>query len=141
MQGMAARIAIMVAALLLAAAGIFATCVFLCIALYAGLETVLAPPLAALSAAGIMLVLSLIVILIGSSLASAAARRAKRNREKKGGTAARIGGELGRLLGESTLKFVSDNPTRVLIASIVTGFAVGAIPRLRNFLLDILKGR
>jgi hypothetical protein len=141
MQGVATRIAIMTAALLLAAAGILATGVFLCIALYEGLRALLTPAMAALCAAGILLVLSLLVILVGSALAGAAARKAKKNREKQGSPAARIGGELGRLLGESAFKFVSDNPARVLIASVVTGFAVGAIPKLRKFLLDILKSR
>jgi hypothetical protein len=141
MQSVAMRIAIMAVALLLAAAGILAAGVFLCIALYEGLLTVLAPAMAALCAAGILLLLSLIIVWIGSALAAAAARKAKKNREKQGSPAARLGGELGRLVGESAFKFVSDNPARVLIASVVTGFAVGAIPRLRNFLMDILKGR
>jgi hypothetical protein len=141
MQGVAIRIVIMAVALLLAAAGIVAAGVFLCIALYEGLQTVLAPAMAALCAAGVLLLVSLIIVWIGSSLAGAAGRKARKNREKQGSPAARIGGELGRLVGESAFKFVSDNPARVLIVSVVTGFAVGAIPKLRNFLMDILKGR
>jgi len=141
MQGLATRIAIMAAALLLAAGGIFAAGVFLCLALYEGFLTRLAPAMAALSTAGLLLVLSLIVILTGSAMAGAAARKAKKNRDKQGSPTARIGGELGRLLGESTFKYVTGNPARVLVASLIAGFAVGAIPRLRNFLLDILKGK
>jgi hypothetical protein len=141
MQGMAIRIAIMTAALLLAAVGFVAVAVFLCMALFNGLAVVLTPAWAALSAAGILLLLSLVIILLGSAIARAVARNAARERAKKSNASAsaKLGGELGRLLGESAFKFITDSPARVLIGALVAGFAVGASPRLRSFLQDILR--
>ena len=138
---MAIRIAIMTAALLLAAVGFAAVAVFLCVALYSGLSIVLTPPWAALSAAGILLLLSLVIILLGSAIARAVARNAARERARKSNASAtaKLGGELGRLLGESAFKFITDSPARVLIGALVAGFAVGASPRLRSFLQDLLR--
>ena len=137
---MAIRIAIMTAALLLAAVGFVAVAVFLCMALYSGLKMMLIPPLAALSAAGILLLLSLVIIVIGSAIARAAAKNAERARARRSNASAsaKLGGELGRLLGESAFKFITDSPVRVLIGALVAGFAVGASPRLRSFLQSIL---
>ena len=141
MQGMAIRIAIMTAALLLAAVGFVAVAVFLCMALYSGLNLVLTPPWAALGAAGVLLLVSLIIIMIGSAVSRAAARSAARARARKSNASAsaKLGGELGRLLGESAFKFITDSPVRVLIGALVAGFAVGASPRLRTFLQSILR--
>jgi len=133
------RIAIMAAALLVAAVGIVATGVFLCFALYAALVTLLSPPVAALSAAGIVFVLSLVVIWMGGALGRSMARRARREREKRGGTANAFTAELGRLLGENAQSFVSQRPILSLIVALAGGFAVGASPRLRNFLHNVLK--
>jgi hypothetical protein len=138
---MAIRFAIMTAALLLAAVGFVATAVFLCMALYSGLQTVLTPPMAALSAAGILLLVSLVIIGIGSAIAGAVSRGAARARARRSNATAtaRLGGELGRLLGESAFKFITDSPVRVLIGALAAGFAVGASPRIRSFLQDLLK--
>lgn len=139
---MAIRIAIMTAALLLAAVCFLATGVFLCMALYSGLLLVLkAPWLAALASAGVILVLAVLIIAIGSAMARAAARKARRQRETKGPATAQIGVEVGRMLGETAARYVSQNPTRVLIGAIVTGFAVGAIPRFRTALMSLLRGK
>jgi len=140
MQSMAIRVAIMTAALLLAAVGFVAVAVFLCMALYSGLVTVLTPPYAALASAGAILIVSLVIILIGSAVAGAVKRAAARERAKRSNAtaAAKVGGELGRLIGESAFKFITDSPVRVLIGAVVAGFAVGASPRLRSFLQDIL---
>ncbi len=139
---MAIRIAIMAAALLIAAVGFLATGVFLCIALYQGLLMIpLVPWLAALASAGIILIVAILVIAIGSAMARAAARKARRRREARGPATSQIGVEVGRILGETAVRYVSQNPTRVLIGAIVTGFAVGAIPRLRSALMGILRGK
>ena len=62
MRELPLRIAIMAAALLVAAVGIGAATVFLCLALYSLLLTMLSAPLAALAAAAFVFVLSLLVI-------------------------------------------------------------------------------
>jgi hypothetical protein len=139
MQAMAIRIAIMTAAILIAAVCFLATGAFLCVALYDGLKLVLIPPLAALATAGIFLVLALIIILIGSGIARAAERRAKREQEKKKPVTAQLGLELGRFLGEEAARYAGKNPTQVLIGAIIAGFALGAIPSLRSFLMSFIK--
>ena len=139
---MAIRIAIMTAALLLAAVCFLATGVFLCIALYDGLLLVLPTPwLAALASAGIILVLAVLIIAIGSAMARAAARKAQRRREARGPDTARIGIEVGRILGETAFRYVSRNPKGMLIGALVAGFAFGAVPWLRSIMTGFLRKR
>jgi hypothetical protein len=133
------RIAIMAAALLVAAVGISATAVFLCVALYNALMIVLSAPLAALSAALIVFVLSILVILLGKTMFNQFARRAKHARAKRGGTANAFSAEFGRMMGEKAQTFVNEKPLLSLIVALIGGFAVGANPRLRAFLETILK--
>ena len=141
MQSMATRVAIMAAALLLAAVGFVAVAVFLCMALYDGFGTVLTPPYAALASAGAILVISLVIILIGSAISGGIKRAAARERAARSNASAtaKLGGELGRLIGESAFKFITDSPVRVLIGALIAGFAVGAFPKVRSFLQDILR--
>ena len=142
MQSMAIRIAIMTAALLLAAVGFVAVAVFLCMALYGGFVSLaMSPPMAALASAGAILLVSLLIIIIGSAISKAVARAAARARARRSNasTTAKLGGELGRLLGESAFKFITDSPVRVLIGALIAGFAVGASPKIRSFLQDLLK--
>lgn len=139
MQSIAIRIAIMTAALLLAAVGFVAVAVFLCMALYSGLHSVLSPPMAALSAAGILLLTSIVILAIGSAIARVIGRGAARARDRRSGSTARLGGELGRLIGESAFKYITDSPLRVLIGALAVGFAVGASSRIRTFLQELLR--
>lgn len=132
------RIAIMAAALLVAAVGIVVTAVFLCMALYAYLQTVLEPSLAALASAGIVFLLSIIIIFLGGALGSSLARRARARRSKRGGKASMISAEIGRLLGENAQAFIEKKPLLSLILALVGGFAIGANPRLRAILQIIL---
>jgi len=140
MQSMAIRVAIMTAALLLAAVGFVAVAVFLCMALYSGFSVMLTPPYAALASAGALLAVSLVIILMGSMISKAVARSAARERARRSNASAtaKLGGELGRLVGESAFNFITKSPVRVLIGALVAGFAVGASPKLRSFLQDIL---
>jgi hypothetical protein len=139
MRELPLRIAIMAAALLVAAVGIGAATVFLCLALYSLLLTMLSAPLAALAAAAFVFVLSLLVILLGGALANAAARSARRARAKRGGAAFAIGAELGKFLGEDAAKFISGKPVLTLLLALAGGFAVGVSPRLRALLQTLLK--
>jgi hypothetical protein len=139
MQAMALRVAIMTAAILIAAVFLLATGAFLCVAIYDGLKMVLIPPLAALATAGIFLVSGLIIIAIGSGMARAAERKARKDREKRGPATAQLGLELGRMLGEEAARYAGKNPTQVLIGAVIAGFAFGAIPHLRTFLMGFIK--
>ena len=134
------RIAIMAGALLVAAVGIVVTAVFLCMALYSYLLTLLSsPPLAAAAAALLVFVLSLLVIFLSGVLAKTLARRARRARARQGGRINAFSAELGRLLGEDAQTFINDRPLLSLLLAVLGGFAVGANPKLRTFLQTILK--
>jgi hypothetical protein len=134
------RIAIMTAVALVAAVFLIATAAFLCVALYEGLKIVLTvPALAALAAAAILMFLAGIVLAVGGAIARSAERKARREAEKKGPASAKIGLELGRILGESTAGYIGKNPVQVLIGALAVGFAVGAVPKLRSFLMSFTK--
>lgn len=139
MRELPLRIAIMAAALLVAAVGIGAAVVFLCLALYSVLLALLSAPLAALAAAALVFFLSLLVIFLGGVLANRLARRARRGRAKRGGAAYLFSAELGRILGEDAQKFIAGKPVLALLVALAGGFAVGASPRLRALLQTLLK--
>jgi hypothetical protein len=136
------RIAIMTAVALVAAVFLVATGAFLCLAIYEGLKMVpLTPALAALATAAILMFLSGIVLAIGSAIARSAERKARIEAQKKGPATAKIGLELGRILGESAAGYVGKNPVQVLIGALAVGFAIGAVPKLRSFLMSFTKGK
>ena len=135
------RIAIMAAVALVAAVFLIATGAFLCVALYEGLKIVLIPALAALATAAILMFLAGIVLAIGGSIARSAERKARREAEQKGPATAKIGLEIGRILGESASGYVGKNPTKVLIGALAIGFALGAVPKLRSLLTSFMKAR
>ena len=129
----------MAAALLVAAVGVAATGVFLCLALYEYLLTLLVPSLAALATAGAVFLLSLLVIWLGSALSRSVSKRMRRERAQRGGSASAFSTELGRLLGENAQGFISQRPILSLIVALAGGFAIGASPRLRAFLQNVLR--
>ena len=139
MRELPMRIAIVAAALLVAAVGIGATVVFLCLALYSSLLTLLSAPLAALAAAALAFLLSLLVIFLGGVLSSRLAHRSRRARAKRGGAAFAFSAELGRILGEDAQKFIAGKPILALLVAVAGGFAIGASPRLRALLQAFLK--
>jgi hypothetical protein len=136
------RIAIMTAVALVAAVFLVATGAFLCVALYEGLKMIpLVPALAALATAAILMFLAGIILAIGGAIARSAERKARLEAEKKGPATAKIGLEIGRILGESATGYVGKNPTKVLIGALAVGFAIGAVPKLRSFLMSFMKAR
>jgi small-conductance mechanosensitive channel len=139
MRELPMRIAITAAALLVAAVGLVATLVFLCLALYSFFLTWLTAPLAALCAALLVLSLSLLVVQLSGILANRLAARARRERAKRGGPANAFSAELGRLLGEDAQTFINERPVLALFLALIGGFAVGANPKLRAFLQNFLK--
>ena len=139
MRELPLRIAIMAAALLVAAVGIGATVVFLCLALYSILLTLLSAPLAALATAALIFFLSLLVIFLGGALANRLARRAQRKRAQRGGAAFAFSAELGKILGEDAAKFIAGKPVLALLLALAGGLAVGVSPRLRSLLQTLLK--
>jgi hypothetical protein len=122
-----ALLVMMVAALI--AVGYFAFALYLFLALYM-------PAALAAAATGIL------ILLFSMFLVLATQRNLGRRRRYDGETsrearesAAELGGELGR-----RLQGLADaHRTGTLVAALVAGFAVGVSPKLRNFLLDVLK--
>jgi hypothetical protein len=141
MQAKLIRITIVAVAALVATVFLVATGAFLCVALYEGLKIVLVPALAALASAAILLFTAGITLAVGSSIARAAERKARREAEKKGPAAAKIGLEIGRLLGESASGYIGKNPTKVLVGAVAVGFLLGAVPKLRSFLMSFTKAK
>lgn len=137
METLPARIAVMAAGILAALIGMGAVCVFLCVALYAFLCTLMVPPLAALAAAGLFLVLSLIIFAIAGAIAGAIKRK---SRKKTRPSANLLGAEIGRIIGEDAQSYIAKRPWTALLLSVVCGFAIGLSPRLREALLKVLKG-
>lgn len=142
MQAIGIRIAIMTAVAVVAAVFLVATGAFLCVALFEGLKVAVEQAwLAALVTAAVLLVAAGLVMSTGTAIARAAEAKARRDALKKGPATARIGLEIGRILGEGASGYIGKNPVRVLVGAVVLGFAFGAIPKLREFLMDFLKSK
>jgi hypothetical protein len=135
MNRLITRVAITVAALLLAAIIALAGIGFLCFALYLALLQYLLPPMAALATAGAMFVLAVLIFLVGRAM-SAMAKSRRRSRDESLSTAA-----LGELLGHEFSTHAAAHPHTTLFASLLAGFAVGASPDLRHFLRDLVSKR
>jgi membrane protein implicated in regulation of membrane protease activity len=125
------RLAINSAAILIASAGGCVAMVFLFIAAYIGLSTVMAPWLAALVIAGAALVFVLLVLLIARAITRKVVPSAAKARHRS--TA-----ELGELLGRQAHDFVAGNSPMMLGGLLVVGFAMGFSPRLRKLLMKLL---
>jgi type VI protein secretion system component VasK len=137
-KNLAARIAIMIAAIFVASFGLVAALVYLGAALYFGYATVLSPALAALAAAGTALLGSLLIVMIGF----AAANRMKTARDKRKAfeESSASAADLGEALGRQAFEFVQTRQKSALVGSLLAGFAFGASPRFRSMLKDIVLG-
>jgi hypothetical protein len=130
-----ARLAISIAALLVM---LVAACIatgYFAYALHLFLSQYISPPLAAVATGAILLLLAAI-------LAAATQWGSRRPRSyplqstrEVRESAAELGGELGRRLQG----LAEAHKAGALFAALAAGFAVGVSPKLRDFLLDILK--
>lgn len=125
------RLAIGSAAILIASAGGCVALVFLIVALYLGLATIMAPWLAALATAGAAILFSLLVVLIARLMTRRSVAPSIRNRQRNAA-------ELGELLGRQAHDFVAGNSLPMLGILLAAGFAMGFSPRLRKFLMKLL---
>jgi uncharacterized membrane protein YbhN (UPF0104 family) len=135
-----ARLALSIAALLVM---LIAACMatgYFAYALYQFLAEFMSPALASLSTGFLLLLFG--AAIVGITLWITTRPRSRRWRRYEGDseraareTVAQLGGELGeRLLG-----LAETHRTGALLAALVAGFAVGVSPKLREFLLDILR--
>lgn len=123
------------ASLALAMPFVIAAVGFVCAAIYLALVPILAPPVAALATAGAALLIAGLIMLTGRLLArrpAAVAGAADANR---------LAAEIGTALGGEAASLASTHPRGTLVGSLLLGFAVGASPKLRSTLRDLLKTR
>jgi|GEM_PF-6543422 hypothetical protein len=137
MGNLPARIAVLAAGILAALIGMGAFCIFLSVALYAALCLWMSPPLAALTAAGIFLLISLVVMAIAGGIAGA---MKKQNRKAVRPSANILGAEIGRMLGEDAQSYIAKKPWTAVMLAVAGGFVIGLSPRLREALLRVLRG-
>ncbi len=134
---LAVTVVCMIVAALLALGGV----ALLGAALYQALLPLLSPPLAAVLTGVAAFCLALIVVLIGRSVARRPASppiaRMSSNlgMPGKAGLAASFGQEMGLNANE----LVRAHASKVVIAALVAGFAMGVSPRLRRSLWQLLQ--
>lgn len=123
MDRIVARLAVAASGLLIIAALVIAAIVWLCVALYFELTLWLTAPLAALATAAAVLIAGIVIALIVTVV-----MRLKATANEPLRT--RLDGELTGL--------VSRHPTIAVPVALLAGFAVGAVPPLREALKDVL---
>jgi membrane protein implicated in regulation of membrane protease activity len=136
MSGFFTRLALSIAALLIVLVAALIAMGYFAFALYLFLLNSLSPPLAA-AATGILVLLLAIFLVLATRPRSGPQRRryAAHGSDDARATAAELGGELGRRLQG----LASSHKTGSIVAALIAGFAVGVSPKLRGFLMDILK--
>jgi hypothetical protein len=136
------RLAATMASLVVAMLVLVAALGYLAYAAYLALLGVLSPPLAALTTgAGAILVAFLIVALARVLTRPKRARARRRDGADEADAAERLAGEIGGKLGEQIGALTRAHKGPVLAASLLAGVAVGASPRLRGALLDLMQPR
>lgn len=127
----------MTIALLVASIGLAAMVIFLGFALYLWMAMFAAPPVAALLSAAVSLLFALIVILIARLVTSAMERARKRREAELGVWGPAMA--FGALMGKEFLNLSEKNKRAAILASLLAGLAIGASPRLRALLRDLVR--
>ncbi|MDE2229796.1 MAG: hypothetical protein KGL11_12255 [Alphaproteobacteria bacterium] len=123
MDRLVVRLAVAASGLLIVAALVIAAAAFLCIALDLALQTWLTPPLAAGATAAIVLATGGAIAFVVSIIA-----RARRKADEP----------FARRLDRELMSLATRHSTSAVAAALLAGFAVGAVPPLRNALKDML---
>jgi membrane protein implicated in regulation of membrane protease activity len=158
MESLLRRGALWVAALLIAFIFVVLAAAFLCGAIYFALATSLPPAAAALATAGVALVVALLIVLIAWAVSSVMASsgrhalarpertadqqrgdRQRGGRRRPGPLEDQLAAELGSIIGREFTGFAKKHAFGAALASLGAGFAVGASPKLRGFLMGLLK--
>ena len=109
---------------------------FFILALFLFMARLLEPPLAALVTGVIILVAAILIVVIAHAIASP--KRTVKTAAKGLGSA-ESAAALGSLFGRKLHSYATGNKTSAALAALILGIAVGYSPRLRNFLLDLLR--
>jgi hypothetical protein len=130
-----ARLAISLAALLIAVIAAIIALVYFVYALFLVLINFVSPPAAAVLTGFIILLVAILVVM-ATQMRSRRGRRRKASPSLEGfESAAELGGELAR----KVRALIGTEAGGGLLAALVAGFAVGMSPKLRAFLQSILK--
>jgi hypothetical protein len=136
MNRLAYRLAITAVALLFASIGLVAALVFATVGVYFLFAEITTPTLAAFGTAASAVLFSIAVIGLGFLFAGNAPKRGPARRGQGPSLSAAA---LGDFLGRQLRAFTGSQPRSSLFASFAAGFAVGASPRLREFLLELVR--
>jgi len=131
-----ARLALSIAALIVMLVAAVIAVGYFALALFLFASSHMSPPLAAI-ATGFLILLLAAFLALAARAGSGRRRRFSERQSNRAAreTAAELGGELGRRL----LGLADSHRTGSLVAALIAGFAVGVSPKLREFLLDVLK--
>ena len=131
-----ARFAISTASLLIATFMVVAAFIALWAAVYLALVQNFTPSVAALLTGTGALIFAALVVISGAWLSRRqTATRSHPSQAQKANLAAV---ELGRILGNQMHSLTQNDAQGAAVAALIAGFAVGASPRLRDFLWDIV---
>ncbi len=135
MNRLAYRLAITAVALLFASIGLVAALVFATVGVYFLFAEITTPMLAAFGTAASAVLFSIAVVGLGFFFAGNSRGRGA----KRGANPSLSAAALGDFLGRQLRAFTGSQPRSSLFASFAAGFAVGASPRLRAFLLELVR--
>jgi hypothetical protein len=132
MDGWTTRLAIRIASFVAAAIIFIGGLGFLVLSAYLALLAHVSPPMAALIAAIAAFLLGAITLLAAHGVIALMRRRRQRD-------AGRLAETFREILGDEIVSIATENPHATVFTSLATGFAIGAVPELRNLLRDLLR--
>jgi len=115
-----ARVAAILLAIMVVLLGIMGAFVLACVALYAAMTGLMAPPFAALASAAIVLAGALVVAVLVVAIGWRGVRRSRQDSLFVAGSA------IGALLADRVQQFAEENPRASLLMSLLAGFMSGA---------------
>lgn len=133
MERLVRRGAICAAATLVALIFAVLAAAFLCGAVYFFFSAIISRPMAALATAGVASVVALVILSIAYLLAAA------RRPLLRGTAEDRLAAALGDIIGREYAAFAKEHTIQAMLVALAGGIAVGASPKLRAFLMGLLK--
>lgn len=138
MRRLVLRFALYIAMGLVMAVALVGLAAWLLMAVWLVLQTVTTPALAAAYTALVALFAGLLIALVLWSFARRRPARAPAS-QAAGGFEGEAAARLAAFAGRDAASLLSANPGRAAIAALAIGFVVGASPRLRAALRDLVK--
>lgn len=132
-----ARLAISIAAVLIALVAAFVAMGFFAFALYQFILLYMQPAFAAL-ATGVTILIAAMLLVFATKFAGRKPKRSKLA-DDPSLAAAESAAQLGGILGQQLRGFAETHGSQTLWGALIGGFVVGASPKLRAFLLSLLK--